>query len=103
MGNEIKAQLVNLGKQIDDLTMHKLTQSLSGMSKELLSSETSKVDESDESEDDEVLPESNLYRDESQRKWNNPLIDKQKDEMSKQLIHLAKQHKSKSSNEFVYM
>ena len=50
-------------------------------------------------------PESNLFRHESGKKWNNPLIDKQKKEMSKQLIHLAKQHKEsiKSNNEFIFL
>merc|ERR1712228_190710 len=115
--NEMKEELLNLGKQINDLDMDQLASSLSHISQEILISPkqnelivptNDKVLESISTDDDEELPESNLYRDESQRKWNNPLIDKQKDEMTKQLIHLAKQHKkessqNKSNDEFVYI
>merc|ERR1712228_515060 len=80
--------------QIDSLSCEmtaellNLTKSLSQFTQEIIVSD----------ETDEDLPESNLYRDESQAKWDNPLIDKQKVEVTKHLIHLAKLQNESESN-----
>merc|ERR1712228_268109 len=86
---EMTAELLNLKKSVSDLhELDLMTKSLSQFTQEIIVSD----------ETDEDLPESNLYRDESQAKWDNPLIDKQKDEMTKHLIHLAKLQNESESN-----
>ena len=87
---EMKEELLNLTNQI---TMNQLmsTEGLSNVSQEIFMS--LKLNELTITKDDEVdLPESNLYRSRSFKKWenNSPLMKKQKDEMTKQLIYLAK-------------
>merc|ERR1712003_69909 len=80
LSKEMEEELKNLSKQTGDVKLNELTQKIV-------------------TSDDDV-PESDLFRDQSKQKWNNPLIDKQKDAMTKQLIHLAKLQKERSSPKY---
>ena len=90
---EMKEELLKLSQETKDVDLNQISQNLSQLSQNIVFS-----DMDADADDEDELPESNLFRDESEAKWNNPLIAKQKDEMTKQLIHLAKLQKQNSDS-----
>ena len=93
--DEMKQEFLMLSKQASDLELNQLNENneLSQLSHDIFVASAVTMDD-----DDEELPNSNLYRDGSSQNWKNKLIDKQKAEMTKQLIHLAKLQNENNSN-----
>eukprot|EP01084_Bolivina_argentea_P055116 101065_1 len=86
---EMKQQLLDLSKQISNEKINELHQN-NQLSQEILLGDILYS----ETENDEDLPNSNLFRDPSQAKWDRESIDKTKKEMTRQMLILASQNKT---------
>merc|ERR1719189_939060 len=82
---------MSLTKQASDLEINQLNKS-NQLSQQIFV--ISKLYEDDDMEDggvdDDGLPNSNLYRDGSSENWKHKLIEKRKQDMTKEMVHLAK-------------
>eukprot|EP00483_Globobulimina_turgida_P002207 UN02209 len=78
-------QLFELTKHASDVEINQLNQSNQLSQQIFIPSKLNKMDR------DESLPNSSLYRDAGKDRWKKQLVDKEKQEMAKQMMHLASQ------------